>query len=892
MKLILRTGFVRVLLVVLCLGNDLNNCVAASNTETATIFPWKKKKNKNATASADSTKSKSKGKFKSYNEIITDSLHTQDGLFKVHHIKENYYFEIPFALEDRDFLVVNKLSKVTGELNEAGLNKGINYENKVIIFDIDTLMGKVFIRDINPYVECKKGDAIEQSVKDNFRPSISEFFKIEALSPDSSAVVIKVNKIYDGSNKSINSSFDAIGIGGSAKKDHSHIIKMKSFPKNILVRSELTTKVTEGQQSVNVGIDVTSSLVLLPKEPMKPRFGDSRVGFFSNKRWYFSDKQQRMERRELVQRWRLEPRDEDIERYENGELVEPKKQIVYYLDPSTPVQWREYIKAGVHDWQIAFEQAGFKNAIVAKDAPTDVPDFDADDVRYSVITYAASPKANAMGPSVIDPRSGEILEADIIWWHNVLTAVHGWIRVQTGAIDPEARTNVYSDEKMGHAVRFVSSHEVGHTFGLMHNMGASYAYPVDSLRSKRFTDEVGGTAPSIMDYARFNYVAQPGDGVEKITPVIGAYDKYAIAWAYRWLDVKTPWEELPTLNKWINKHVGDPVYRYGEQQDSRIGVDPRSQSEDVGDDAVKASEYGIKNLQRIVPEIANWTMEEGCDYTEAGKLFTGVMDQWYTYAYHVMANVGGIYVNKAVHGDNQKTYTFVERNRQKKAVQFLVKHVFNSPKWLFEADILNKTFPVKNKPGGTYEISPMLTLRSYQSYIYWDMLRPDRIIRMLENEARNGSKAYTAVDMMDDLHRGIFAPTIKGLKLTVFQRESQMAFLDALIIAVDKYATTKNYKKLNANNVKGINRIPLLCDYGCAHHKHAIEEQEMDDTHSFMRKEINFEGLKRVSDDVSIKRGELLRMKDLLKKRVGAKDVATRYHYQDMILRIEHALNN
>lgn len=880
------------LILALGTGAGFDSYASKSNIEVSAArwWPWKKKTTKTASQTKDdATKTKKEGKFKPYSEIIKDTLNTQNGLFKVHHIDKNYYFEIPFHLEGRDFLVVNKLSKVTGELNEAGLNKGINYQNKVITFDIDTLNERVFIRDINPHVECKKGDAIELSVKDNFRPSISEFFKIEALSPDSSAVIIKVNKIYDGSNTSINNVFNAIGIGGSAKKDHSRILKMKSFPKNILVRSELTTKVTEGAKSVFVGIDVTSSLVLLPKEPMQPRFADSRVGFFSNKRWYFSDAQQRMERRELVQRWRLEPRAEDIEKYKQGELVEPKKPIIYYIDPSTPTQWREYIKAGVRDWQIAFEQAGFKNAITAKDAPTNDPDFDPDDVRYSVITYAASPKANAMGPSVIDPRSGEIIEADVIWWHNVMTAVHGWIRVQTGAIDPKARPNVFTDKHMGHAIRFVSSHEIGHTLGLMHNMGASYAYPVDSLRSKTFTDKVGGTAPSIMDYARFNYVAQPGDGVQKITPVIGTYDKYAIAWAYRWLDEETPWAELSTLNQWINKHVNDPLYRYGEQQDSRIGVDPRSQSEDVGNDAMKASEYGLKNLKRILPEIEKWTAEEGCDYTEAGRMLTGVMNQWYTYAYHVMTNIGGIYVNKAVSGDGQDTYTFVEKKKQQRAIKYMIKHVFNSPQWLFNAPILKKTFPVKNKPGGTYETTPLSVLRGYQSYIYWDLLRPERIVRMLENEMRNGRKAYTAVDMVNDLHNGIFASTIQGKRLTVFQRESQKIFIDALIIAADKYSTAKNYKKLKPEG-KGINHMPLLCDYGCNHASHSLHENEPDETRAFMRKEINFSSLKRISDDISIKRGELLRIRELFKKKVGISDTATRFHYQDMIMRIDQAL--
>ena len=306
------------------------------------------------------------------------------------------------------------------------------------------------------------------------------------------------------------------------------------------------------------------------------------------------------ERTYLVSRWRLEPKPEDMEKYKRGELVEPVKPIVFYIDPSTPKQWREEIKAGVRDWQAAFEAAGFKNAVIAKDAPEDDEDFDIDDIRYSVITYAASQQANAMGPSVVDPRSGEIIEADVVWWHNVMSLLHTWMRVQTAPIDPRARANKLSDEHMASAIRFVSSHEVGHTFGLKHNMGASHAFPVDSLRSPSFTAKMGGTASSIMDYARFNYVAQPGDkerGVKLTPPHLGLYDYFTIKWLYTpLLDEKTTDEEVPVLDRWIGEKAGDPVYRYGRQQiNSRW--DQSSFEEDLGDDPMKSSAYGIKNLK-------------------------------------------------------------------------------------------------------------------------------------------------------------------------------------------------------------------------------------------------------------------------------------------------------
>ena len=298
---------------------------------------------------------------------------------------------------------------------------------------------------------------------------------------------------------------------------------------------------------------------------MRPRFADDRVGYFEIGHLYYNDTQQKAEERAFINRWRLEPRPEDVERYKRGELVEPKKPIVLWIDPATPPVWVPYIKKGIEEWQEAFEAAGFKNAILAREVgPDEEKEFDVDDVRYSVVTYAASELANAMGPSVIDPRSGEIIEADIIWWHNVMSILHSWIRLQTGAVDPLARGNVLPTELMGNAVRFVSSHELGHSLGLKHNFAASYSVPVDSLRSKTYTD-THGTASSIMDYARFNYVAQPEDGITQLTPKIGVYDKHAIRWGYRWLDVRDPHEELPTLNAWLREHENDPEYRYGEQ---------------------------------------------------------------------------------------------------------------------------------------------------------------------------------------------------------------------------------------------------------------------------------------------------------------------------------------
>ena len=398
-----------------------------------------------------------------YDELVKKAK-TREGMFRIHQVEKDWYFEIDDSLMNRDLLIVNKVSGVPYQLNDAGLNKGMAYEDKLIRFHKDTVLNKVWVTTWNPRVSVPEGDAIALSVKDNYREAVIEQFPIEAFKSDSSAVLIKVNKVFDGSEKSFNDLYNSISLGASVKKELSRIGGMKAFPQNIVVKAFLTTQITEGTESVPLTVETTTNIVLLPKVPMTPRFADRRVGFFTTPHIYFNDKQQAVETRDFVHRWRLEPKPEDIEKYKRGELVEPAKPIVFYIDPATPAQWREEIKAGVFDWQEAFEAAGFKNAVVAKDAPTDDPDFDIDDARYSVITYAASQQANAMGPSVVDPRSGEIIEADVVWWHNVMTMLHTWMRVQTGPIDPRARANTFDDAYMASAIRFVSSHGLRHSY--------------------------------------------------------------------------------------------------------------------------------------------------------------------------------------------------------------------------------------------------------------------------------------------------------------------------------------------------------------------------------------------------------------------------------------------
>jgi len=838
----------------------------------------KKTKKKDATRTENEAKkdSTAKGNTTAYDDFIKGAV-TKDGLFKIHTIKEKIYFEIPNEVLGKDLLIVNKISSVPAQINNAGINKGMNYENKLIRFYKDEKNNKVWAKSFDPQISVNKKDNIARSVQDNYVESIIEGFEIKTYGKDS-AVVVQVNNVFNGTSKSFNNLFDNIGMGGSVRTKDSYIEEVKSFPKNVVIKSQLTTQVSEGKttaEKADLTVGTTTNIVLLP-EPMVGRFSDDRVGYFTTPKIYFSDKQQRVDNKELITRWRLEPKEQEVGKYLSGQLVEPKKPIIYYIDPATPKQWQQAIIDGVHDWNKAFEKAGFKNVISARLPDPEDKEFDVDDVRYSVITYAASSMANAMGPSVVDPRTGEILESDIIWWHNVMTLLHSWMRVQTGIIDPEVRGNVFPDAKMANAIRFVSSHEVGHTFGLRHNMGSSFAYSVEDLRKPDFTEKMGGTAPSIMDYARFNYVAQEGDGVKQITPKIGVYDEFAINFGYRWTGKSSPEEELSITKSWIDKHDGDPKYFYGEQQSETI--DPRSQSEDLGNNAMKAGEYGIINLKKTIPNIIEWSTKDGETYEEAKAFYNQVINQWYVYNTHTLANIGGFYLTPLVKGNKMKSYIPVPYQTQKEALNFLKKNILTLPKWLFINPLKDVLKPTKNTPAGAVEQSPYNIFRERQAAILYNLMHDERLLRLLEAEflqTEGNEKIMTVAEFFDDLRKFIFDKSLKNRNLTIAERMTQKNYVDALIIDVGRI-----YEKTE----KGIfGKMPMICDY--AQHnledKHSIDEQNLT---------MYFSGMKRLSEVGSAKRAELIKIKKIILVAKNTADEATRNHYEDMLIRLNKAL--
>ena len=706
---------------------------------------------------------------KPYNEVITAKAKTQKGFFSVHKIDDKYYFEIPDSLLHRDLLVVNRISAAAAELRVQRTGyAGDEIGENVIRFDKGP-GNKMFVKSIS-YPD-RSNDSSENGlyrsfINNNVQP-IMAAFDIKAFSKDSAGSVIDLTDYINGDNDLLFFDPPVKKVYGLANllADRSYTEGVNAFPINIEIKT--TKTYNKGNGPATFGLN--SSIVLLPKTPMQARYYDSRVGFFNTRFIDYDINPQGVKEQANTWRWRLEPKKEDREKYKRGELVEPQKPIVIYIDPATPKKWVPWLIQGINDWQVAFEKAGFKNAIIGREAPVGDSSWSMEDARHSVLVYKPSNIANASGPSVRDPRSGEILETHINWYHNVMDLLYKWYFIQTAAVDPRARKPRIDDSLMGQLVRFVSSHEIGHTLGLRHNFGASSTVPVENLRNKAWVEEHGHT-PSIMDYARFNYVAQPEDNISEkgLFPHIGDYDKWAIEWGYKWIpSAKTADEEKDTLNAWVVRRLAlGKQYFFGQEQDH---YDPRSQSEDLGDDAMKAGAYGIRNLKRIEPHLIEWTKVPADGYNKAGDMYVELIAQYERYMGHVLKNIGGITTTAKSIEQPGAVFEFVSKAKQQQAMQFLQEQLFTTPAWLID----NKLVSLSGS--GDYG-----AVGKIQGSVLSQLLSLDRVNKLIQEQQFNPAAAYTLSGMLGDLYKGIFSELPARRPIDIYRRNLQKMYVEGI----------------------------------------------------------------------------------------------------------------
>ncbi|WP_126244992.1 zinc-dependent metalloprotease [Chitinophaga rhizosphaerae] len=787
---------------------------------------------------------------KKFTEVINANAVADSGLFNIYKQEDRFFAEIPDALLGRDILVVSRLSKSAAGLRARMMGFAGDQINETVIRFEKGPNHRIFLKNIS-FSERSKDSTQPMFVavmNSNVQPIVASF-DVKAYSRNGKGSVVDLTDYINSDNDVLffDSSVKGMLKLGAPQGDKSYIDDVRSYPENIEIKTVKTyskqgTPPMPGMPPAGGGfatVELNSSIVLLPAVPMEPRYFDPRVGYFATGITDFDADPQGVKKLAMITRWRLEPKAEDMEKFRRGELVEPKKPIIFYIDPATPEKWRKYLIMGVNDWQGAFEQAGFKNAISARMAPTRAEDstWSLEDARYSAIVYKPSDVPNASGPHVHDPRSGEILESHINWYHNVMSLLRNWYMIQAAPNDERARKMQFDDQLMGELIRFVSSHEVGHTLGLRHNFGSSSTYPVEKLRDKNWVKEHGHAA-SIMDYARFNYVAQPGDGISgaDLYPRINYYDKWAIEWGYKAIPGTNADSERPTLNKWVINRLQDKRYWFGTEMNPD---DPRSQNEDLGDNAMKASEYGIKNLQRILPNLMAWTRTENEGYSSLATMYQELLGQFGRYNGHVAKNIAGIYETPKTVEQSGTVYEPVAKATQQDALKFLQAQLFSTPNWLLDKEILARV-------GGN---APTLIL-TQQERVLARLLSTNTFVKLLNNEAVNPA-AYKAVDYATDLKKGIFSEIYTRKPVDIYRRNLQKAYITQLSKLVKEPETSPNQMMMGGGGPN-----PMT------------------------------------SDAASIARAQLTALRgEVRTAAAGAPDAMTRFHLQDLAERIGQALH-
>lgn len=722
---------------------------------------------------------------RSYRRVIHPDAITRKGLFTVHKVEDKYYFEIPDSLLGNDLLVVTRISR-----GAAGVRPGYSgyagdqIGSTVIRFekgpDDNLFLRRVSFGDYSGDSTNSMFDAV---VRSNLQP-LAASFGISAYTPDRRASVIDVTNYINGDNDVL---FFSPGVKQQMKvgrmlSNMCYIKDIQPYPLNVEIRTIKTYEREASASSSSFTWELNTSILLLPRVPMKKRFADRRIGYFTERYTDYSTNPQGVEVVSYIKRWRLEPRPEDLEKYRRGELVEPETPIVFYIDPATPRKWVPYLIQGVNDWQVAFEAAGFKNAIMAREVPDKLedPDWNMDDSRHSMIVYKPSEWTNATGHMITDPRSGEIIASQVNFYHNIMSMLRTWYMIQCGTVDKRAQQMNFDDQLMGRLIRSVVSHETGHALGLLHNFGASSTVPVERLRDKEWLD-ANGICPSVMDYARFNYVAQPQDSVgqEGLIARIGSYDKWAIEWGYR-LFPFTPLDDPKNyLSTWTIAMLQDPRLWYGSEFSPS---DPRSQTEDLGDNAMRASEYGMKNLQRVVPHLIDWTYQESEDYSGLTEVYTGVTQQYSNYLRHVTRYIGGTYQTIKTYDQPGAVYLPVPAHLQRNAVYFLDEHLFNTPSWLLDSTVLARVGR-----------APLQILGKYQNMVLSNLMSLSSLRDLVHAESMYGNRTYGISSFFFDMDRSIFRELRNNDPVDIFRRSLQRNYVDKLITLADGTTIGKGY---------------------------------------------------------------------------------------------------
>lgn len=759
-----------------------------------------------------------------------------DGFFNVWKYKHRYWFEIPDSLFGRDMLLVTCRARTSMDMGF----RSESIDERVFVWE-KRGDDKIELRAKSFRKVAADGSELSNAVKDCMLPTIIATFDVAGRSSEGNAMIevtdlFRKDLLAFGLDYNLKKKY-AIG---SLDEKSSYINHVRSFPTNIDVLSTKTyslsgsSSVIEDEGLRTATIQIHNSLLLLPQTPMVPRYSDSRVGYFSLRQYdYGFDDAQRAVRTSCINRWNLEP--SDPEAYFAGKTVDPVKPIVFYLSPAIPKKWVEYFKEGVEDWQEAFRAAGFSNAIVAKPVPTEDedPDFDELDARYSMIEYFPSYVENSYGPSVADPRSGEIINSHVCIYHNVMKLLHDWYMIQCGPVDTDARKMVYDDALMGRLLRYLVCHEVGHALGLMHNFGASSAFPTDSLRSATFTAEYG-TTPSIMDYARFNYVAQPEDTGLSLFPKIGEYDRFAIEWGYRlYPGVNSPEDERLILNDFVKDHADDPKCKYIRQ--FLLQSDPRGQTEDLGDDPIKSAGYGLSNLKIVADSLERWTYQEAHDYSDLRDIYKKVQKQWSRYMGHVVELVTGIYEDYKTTDQSGPVYYLPEVSKQKEALDFLSENAFNMPEWLIGQSYISK-----------FDMSLANTrkVQEMQATVLYRLLNVGVLMRMDDGFESAPDRVYNPVQYLEDVRKAVWKDIYENRESEIHLRVLERAYLS-------------DCRKLLEWHTKSDLAVTLdMADYG---HKTAIRAD-----------------LRKLRSDIRSKK---------------SKDPLLKQHYMECLMKIDSMLN-